>query len=365
MVRSLEHGGCERDAAKIAVGLNRTRFEPHIGVFIEGGFREPEVRSAGVPILHLPVKSLINSSVLRAAAKLGSYVRQHGIRLIHSFDVPTDLFAAPAARAYKVPVLITAQLSYRNMYDRLGRILLPVTDWLADAVVVNSQAVGDSLKKQPGFPSHKLFLCHNGVDARHFYPRVGTRPPGLERASVVIGAVCVMRPEKRMDWVVRAFAEAAKIDPNSRLLLVGSGPETVRLQALAVELGIHNMCHFEPAHADVAPWMQALDIYINSSSSESFPNGLLEAMACGCFPIGSRVGGIPELIRHRENGLLFDSDSLEQLKEMLKLAVSDENLRNKLRENATRTAHEQFSMRLTLERTEALYARLLAKRGVI
>lgn len=365
MVRSLEHGGCERDAAKIAVGLDRSRFTPHVGVFIEGGFRTPEVVAAGVPIVHFPVQSLIKPSVVRAAAKLGSYVRQHAIKLIHAFDVPTDLFAAPAARRYGVPVVITAQLSYRDMYDRFGRIALRVTDLLSDAVVVNSQAVGDSLTRHIGLSDKKIHLCHNGVDARQFHPASGVRPAELAQASVVVGSVCVMRPEKRMDWVVRAFAKVSVSDPRIQLLLVGSGPETPRLQALATKLGIRQMCHFEPAQAGVAPWMQAMDIYINSSSSESFPNALLEAMACGCLPIGSRVGGIPELVRHLENGLLFDSSNEQQLADMLQLAVTDENLRNRLRANATATAHEQFSMRLTLQRTEDLYQRLLANRGVI
>jgi glycosyltransferase involved in cell wall biosynthesis len=167
-----------------------------------------------------------------------------------------------------------------------------------------------------------------------------------------------------MDWVVRAFAKVHRFDPQMHLLLVGSGPETARLEALASELGIREVSHFEPAQADVAPWMQAMDIYINSSSSESFPNALLEAMACGCFPIGSRVGGIPELISHRENGLLFDTFDEQELTDMLKLAVMDDAFRNSVRRRAVDTAHDRFSMHSTLSRTEALYSRLLRKHGI-
>jgi L-malate glycosyltransferase len=365
MVRSLEHGGCERDLTKIAVGLNRSRFTPHVGVFREGGVRTSELTAAGVPIVRFPVQSFVNSSILGAARTLGSYVRRNNIRIVHAFDVPTDLFAAPAARWYRVPIVITAQLSYRDMYDRFGRIALRLTDRLSEAVVVNSRAVGDTLMKQFGLPAEKIDLCYNGVDAREFYPAPGQRIPELENAAVVIGSVCVMRPEKRMDWVVRAFAKVHQVDARTHLLLVGSGPETPRLQELASKLGIRDVAHFQPAQTDVAPWMRSMDIYINSSYSESFPNALLEAMACGCCPIGSRVGGIPELLSHGKNGLLFDSNDEPQLTDMLKLAVTDEPLRTRLRQCAVLTAHQQFSMQLTLSRTEGLYERLLLKRGVI
>lgn len=365
MVRCLEHGGCERDLTKIAVGLDRTRFTPHVGVFREGGARTAELQAAGVPIVRFPVESFVNSSVIRAGRQFGAYVRQNGIRVVHAFDVPTDLFAAPAARWYRVPVVVTAQLSYRYFYGRFGRIGLRLTDRLSDAVVVNSRAVGDTLTKQYGVPLEKIDLCHNGVDAREFHPGPGQPIPELANASVVVGSVCVMRAEKRMDWVVRAFAKVHELDRRSHLLLVGSGPETPRLKALAAELGVRDVVHFQPGQATVAPWMRAIDIYINSSWSESFPNALLEAMACGCFPIGSNVGGIPELISHGKNGFLFDSTDEQDLTEKLKLAVTDEPLRDQLRQCAGVTAHQQFSMRLTLDRTEALYERLLKKRGVV
>jgi len=98
MVQSLGHGGCERDAAKIAMGLDRSRFEPHVGIFREGGFRVPEVIAAGVPVVRFPVTSFSNLSLVRAAREFGAYIRKYGIELVHAFDVPTDLFTAPAAR---------------------------------------------------------------------------------------------------------------------------------------------------------------------------------------------------------------------------------------------------------------------------
>ena len=275
-----------------------------------------------------------------------------------------DIFATPVARLLRVPIVITAQLSFRSMYKPLEKTVLRMTDWLSDSIVVNSRAVGKSLERQAGFPGKKIYLCYNGVNPDEFYPGPGICVEALEGASLVVGAVCVMRPEKRLDWIVRSFAEVRQIDPGMRLLLVGSGPEVPGLMALTEQLGIRELCHFEPGQAEVAGWMRAIDIYINSSSSESFPNALLEAMACGCCPIGSSVGGIPELIAHMENGLVFDSEKPEQLTEMLRLAVSNRDLREQFRERAVVTARERFSLETAVRRTEALYESLLERRGI-
>ncbi len=229
MVRSLDFGGCERDAAKIAVGLDRTRFTPHLGVFFEGGFRTKEVEAAGVPIVNIPVRSFANSSVLQGARKLGDYLRQHRIQLLHAFDVPVDIFAAPVARWYRVPVVITNQLSFRYMYARRERMALRVTDWLSDRVVVNSRAVGESLQRDIGLPAEKIYLCYNGVNPADFHPGTGVRPAAFEGASLVIGSVCVMRPEKRIDWLIRSFSKIRDLDPGARLLLVGGGGDVPRL----------------------------------------------------------------------------------------------------------------------------------------
>jgi len=362
MVRSLEHGGCERDLTKIALNLDRDRFEPHVGIF-RSGFRRQELEAAKVPILDLPVRSFMNRTVLEGFRKMGDYIRTHGIQLVHAFDVPMDLFATPVARRLGVPAIVTSQLSYRSLYSRGSRLALRLTDRLSHRVVVNSRAVGDSLTREFGVPRRKIYLCYNGVDSKEFYAERRSRPARLEGASLIVGSVCVMRPEKRVDWLIRAFTEISRIDPRARLALVGSGPETHRLKELSESLGLSGACIFEESQADVAPWMRAIDIYVNSSLSESFPNGLLEAMACGCCVIGSNVGGIPELITHMQDGLIFDAGRSEDLSAMLGLAATDSQLRQKLQMKAAETAHQRFSIALAAQRVGALYEELLAKRA--
>jgi glycosyltransferase involved in cell wall biosynthesis len=294
---------------------------------------------------------------------MGTYIRRHGIRLVHAFDVPCDIFAAPVARWYRVPAVVTSQLSYRSMYPAWQRATLRLTDWLSDRIVTNSQAVGASLRRTAGFPGDKLYLCYNGVDPSNFYPGPGVRVPEFEGAPLIVGSVCVMRPEKRMDWLLEAFADVARTNPGLRLLLVGSGSETPRLIDLRNRLGLCDICHFEPARPNAADWMRGIDIFVSTSSIESFPNAVLEAMACGCCVIGSNVGGLPELITHREDGLVFESTSVADLTAAIRLAADEPELRQRLRQQSVLTARHRFSMQKTLQRTEALYESLLDPRA--
>src|SRR5450755_4758118 len=70
MVRELDQGGVERDVAKIAVHLDRTRFVPHVATYYARGLRYQELRSAGIPILDLPLRKLASGETIRLGVKL-------------------------------------------------------------------------------------------------------------------------------------------------------------------------------------------------------------------------------------------------------------------------------------------------------
>jgi glycosyltransferase involved in cell wall biosynthesis len=359
MVRALSIGGCERDLTKIAIALDRSRFEPHVACFHSDGPRFPELVAAGVPVVELPVRSFKSFSALRGAREMSRYIRRHRIQLVHAFDVPTSIFAAISSRFFPVPAVITAQLSYRDLYAQSLRRMLTVADWCSDRIVVNSNAVGQSLFEEERLAPERISLIYNGVDGSVFHPRGRHRPEWFKDASVVVGTVCALRPEKRLDLLMHAFAEVRALRPGMKLVIVGSGPMQPALETLRVRLGLENDCRLFPETADVAEWMRALDIFVLCSESESFPNALLESMACGCCVIGSRVGGIPELIADGKNGLLFESRNAADLARVLGEAAQSDSLRESLGGDASATALESFSIEIAARRTEALYDSLL------
>lgn len=354
MVRELTIGGCERDLTKLAKHLDRAQFTPYVGCFHPNGYRADELREAGIPIVEFPVRSFYSYSAIRAARIMRRFLREHKIQVVHPFDVPTDIFAVPVAYACRVPAVLSLQLSFRDMYTPLYRRFLRLTDPLADRIVVNSNAVRQDLIDNEGLRPDRVFLCYNGVDTSIFFPI--PKPPS---ANLTIGSLCVLREEKRLDLLLAAFAKIRHLRPGLKLLIVGSGPMLEPLEKQARDLGID--CTFEPAQSDVAPWFHRMDIFVIASRTESFPNALLEAMACGCAPIGSNVGGIPELIDHGRSGFVFKPGSVDDLAAQLEQLVLSDDLRKSFSAAAAEKTRTRFSMEVHVETTQALYRELLGR----
>lgn len=364
MVRQLSIGGCERDLTKLAKVLDRSQFSPHVGVLLSGGSRTEELQAAGVPIAHFPVTSFGSLAAMQSALQMSRYLRQQQIKLIHCFDVPTCMFGVPVAYFSRTPAIVSAQLGERELFSRPYHQILRWTDHLSDVVVANSRSIRQYLIEREHVPADRTHLCFNGVETAIFHPATDPKPASVAAASLVIGTVCALRPEKRLDLLLRAFAQVRPVLPGMKLLIVGSGPVLPQLEALRDELGIAADCVFEPSKTEVAPWMRALDIYVICSETESLPNALIEAMACGCPAVGSRVGGIPELISDNVSGLLFESKNVESLSAALTKLILDPALRRQFGQQAAKFARETFSMEANLRCNTTLYRTLLARKGI-
>jgi len=350
LARELDLGGSERQMTEIAKTLDRSRFCPHVGCFRPQGIRHAELAASGVPIVDFPVNSFVSLPALSEAWKLGSYIRRHRIRLVHTFDYPLTLFAVPVARSMTRAVVVSSQRSHRSLIPDKYRRWIRMTDRLADAIVVNCEFVRQHLENDEGVPQRRIRLCYNGVDLDEFTPRE------TPRDSLAIGVVCALRPEKDVGTLIDAFARLKR--SGLRLLIVGGGSMLGELRSQAETRGLSADCTFVPATGQVAEWLRAIDIFVLPSRSEALSNSLLEAMACGCCPVASRVGGSVELIHHGENGMLFEAGDVDQLSNVLETLVERRGLREQLAARARSTA-EKFSIGASARRMEEIYAELI------
>jgi glycosyltransferase involved in cell wall biosynthesis len=144
-------------------------------------------------------------------------------------------------------------------------------------------------------------------------------------------------------------------------VIVGSGPEEQPLKQLASSLGVMDACHFEPGTKDVAKWLRFMDIFVLPSLSEALSNSLMEAMACGCCPVASRVGGNPELVEPGRTGALFEPGDITGLADQLRLLASDTEGRQRMGAASAARIHSEFTHRAASARMGAIYESMLSK----
>ena len=363
MARELGAGGIERDLAKYAIRLDRTRFTPYVAAFQPDGVRAQDLKRAGVPIFHLPVQSLKSLQTGKAAMQFLRFLREKKIRLVHAFD-PSAVFAAPLARLASIPAVISSTVGHRDLFDPATRKQLRFTDRVVDGIVVNCEAMRRHLINDFSISEQKIDLCYNGVDVSEF------RPPDEPRSesdldTLVIGTVCVLRPEKRLDLLLEAFDRVRSLRQHLKLMIVGSGPELSNLQALSQRLNINAACEFTPAVREVPPLLRMLDIFVSCSSSEAFSNAILEAMACGCCVVGSQVGGTPELIEDGQRGLLFEPGNISDLTEKLAALITNVQMRRQLAKCAAQFAANRLNIQIAVERISEIYEKRLSQKGAL
>lgn len=355
-------GGSERQAFEIAKTLDRRRFQVFVGTTKADNPRKAELEAAGIPVFHFPVTSLMNATAISAASKLRKFVRERGIKLVHSFDLPSNIFAAPAARWAEVPVVLTSQRGSRLLFSGLQRRLLQITDPMAHGIIANCEAMRKHLVEDEGVDPAKIEICYNGIDIGVFAPADEPHPEQLKDARFVVGTVCALRAEKGLDTLVDAFSRAT-LPAGSKLLIVGSGVLEQSLREQVARLNLQESTVFLPAQQNVRQWYRAIDIFVLPSISEALSNSIMEAMACRSCVVASNVGGNPELITHEKTGLLFESRNSQDLAGKITRLAQDDRYRQALAEAGCKRMRDEFSIEASAKRMGEIYSKALNARA--
>jgi L-malate glycosyltransferase len=159
----------------------------------------------------------------------------------------------------------------------------------------------------------------------------------------VLMHVSNFRRVKRVKDVVRIFAHVTARLP-SVLVMVGDGPDRVDAEAEARQLGIQDKVFFLGKIEAVAPLLAGADLFLLPSSSESFGLSALEALACGVPVIGSNTGGLPEVVREGETGVLRPVGDVEGMGEAAVAILTDRDRWNAMSSVAAADARERFSL---------------------
>jgi N-acetyl-alpha-D-glucosaminyl L-malate synthase BshA len=145
-----------------------------------------------------------------------------------------------------------------------------------------------------------------------------------------------------------------------RLVLVGDGPEREAAERLAQSLGILKSVSFLGDQEDVADILPMADVFLLPSQHESFGLAALEAMSCGVPVVGSRIGGLPEVIEHEKTGFLCDPNDVDCMKAIVLGLLKNEPLRQQIGQAARERAQRLFNRDRIVAQYVDAYERVLA-----
>jgi glycosyltransferase involved in cell wall biosynthesis len=364
---TLEVGGAENQIAALALALDRQRFLPLVACQHSLGPVAEKIAAGGVPVHLLGGGGRFDLGFLR---RLTGLLKRERVRLIVAHGFSTGVAARLAASWCGVPVRILAEHSTgeRDMSPSrhlVNRLLAPwTTAWVS---VAASQR--EYLVRTKGIPPSRLFVIPNGIDLSPFPQSDGRQRVraewGFSETHQVAGSLAALRPEKNHKSLLLAARFAVDEFPDARFVIVGEGPlrEDLKREIHALDLSRHVV--LAGRRADVPAVLAAFDVSVLCSTDvETLPLAFLESMASGLPLVGTRVGGVPELIEPEANGFLVRPRDPRGLADALLSLMRDPERARRFGEESRRRVERSYAIETMVRGYEDLFARLLEAAGI-
>jgi len=300
----------------------------------------------GVPLDAIPLRADVDPI---AFVRLVAYLARLRPAILHTHLVHADAYGLPAGTLARVPIRFSTKHGFNEFREApyFGLADRSVAA-LAHVHIAISRGLARYLEDAEGFDDESFEIVHYGID-----------PDGEPRAygDGVPRLLCVGRliPIKGHIVLLRAFADARKELPELELDIAGRGPLEPALRAVAAELGVADSVHFLGHVSPIQGAIERSAVVVVPSMGEGFGMVALEAMERARPVIAAAIGGLGELVRDGETGLLVPAGEAEPLRAAIVRVAGDLELARAMGEAGRRRALTRFLQTFCTDRTELLY----------
>jgi N-acetyl-alpha-D-glucosaminyl L-malate synthase BshA len=303
---------------------------------------------------------------LALASKMAEVAKREKLDILHvHYAVPHAVCAVLAKQMLDDQIKIVTTLHGTDItvlgYDPSLSEMIKFGIEKSDVVTAVSHQLKEDTNRLLNI-KNDIVPVHNFVDERVYYRRKNNKELkktyGISDDDKVIVHISNFRPVKRIQDVIEAFSLIRKEVP-SKLLLIGNGPELTVACELVQKLDIEDDVLFLGKQENVGELFSICDLKLLLSEKESFGLVLLEAMACGVPVIGTRIGGIPEVIVDGETGFMVELGDTAAVAGQAVSLLKDEDKHNRFRENSVKHVFENFHSEKIVSIYEEIYHSLV------
>ena len=285
----------------------------------------------------------------RCMLRMKNLLRRERVDLVHAHQY-TPFFYSAMARfpSRRPPILFTEHGRPFPDYPRPKRLAANrVLLGRRDRIVAVGQAVRQALIVNEGIPDRRVEVIYNGIDMTAFSAggdRSALRHElDLGPDDLVLLQVARLDPYKDHATALRTIEIVARSRPEARLVLVGEGSEEAKIREMIRERGLAPYVRLLGLRTDVARILPVADLFLLTSITEGIPVTLIEAMASSLPVVGTRVGGMGEVVEEGQTGFLAPSEDESSLADaILRLSV-DPDLRFRMGQLGAERVHAIFS----------------------
>lgn len=353
-------GGVETQVLSLLLSqINNKHLEMIVVLFNENELTH-KIRSLNVKMY---VVTESDHSTFKILIGLIRIFKKNKVDLVHSHGFKENLIGGVAAKLLSKKVIRTHHGKGMIPAGGIYRIIEKINNnYLTHGAIVVSQDLMQYLKHQDIL--HKnTNVVHNGINPDIFHKIKSKNAVRSEfnipTDAVVIGSAGRLVPVKGYDLFIKVAYQVSKIHANTIFVLVGDGPEREKLEGLVSKYRLKNNVLLIGYKENILSYINMMDIFLLSSLHEGIPMVLLESMYSKVPIVASNVGGVPELIKNRVNGLLVSSGNIQEFVSSIVTLIEDPRLKNCLINNAEITLKDQFTVNITESKTYKMYLNCL------
>ena len=353
--------GAEKVILNLLEHLNPDKFDIYLAAFVED--RRPhrellkESEKRGGKTIAIRCRKRLDVQALK---ELLSILKKNDIDILHCHEMKSRAYGLIAAKVIELPIVATNHNWIREnrtvaTYELLDAFSLR----FFDRIIAVSEEVKQLMLKFK-IPQRLISVVRNGINLKESCEKRDDNTSlrhalGIAENVRVVGMVGRLSIEKGIKYFLEAAQKTLVKMPNICFLIVGDGPMEKELKQHTKMMGIEGRVVFTGFYKDIAALYSLLDVYVLTSLREGTPMALLEAMAARVPVVATGVGGVAQVVRHNENGILVKSHDPEEISESVLHLLRNPLESARLAANAKKALREEYSAERMAGQYENIY----------